>query len=731
MTANLTLTNATFNANGKFGQSLSGGYGIATNALSGTKISVAGWVKASAANGQIAVAFGQGDVLWVGMDASGKVVGHFGKNPDVAITPALNIADGAWHYVELCVDSAVGSYLFVDGALVGSNMTASAFDFTTSPYRFGVRIFPYGPASSPNTGFPWPGEVEEVTPYSGVRHTAAYTPPTTATPNTDANLLALYHLDGNGLDSAGLTVPGAPTIGTAVAGDGYVDVAFTAPSSNGGSAVTGYTATLSTGETNTGTVSPIRVTAANGTARTAHVTAMNGVGTGPASAESNSVTPKAATAPNSSTTVVDASIFWSPYNWDSYSGYKSTNNPGAYCKLNFTGTAVAVNLDVSAMVAASLPAASYPIVRTVIDGTSAADVKLTSATTSISRTSLASGSHTLEFYYVATDDNTGDQWSTPVQAIRVTGFSFDSGATVSAPTTRSKNHLHFGDSISRGYMANGTGTAQPESNNALLTVPPSLAQMFDAEYGVVAFSGQGYQQAGNGNVPNVLSAWSYFSSGRSRLASGLLSPAPDYITIELGTNGTTSAANVQALLAALRAAAPQAKIFQMVPRGGINRAPVTTGESAVNDANSYLIDLGTGYQTGLSNYTATANMYSVDGLHPNPLANMRAAAGFAGKIQAAMDGVSQPALTARTVTLTLYTDATTPAANWTGLKVAFYDEPTPDKFSVPRYKSAVQTTNASGVLTFSVQSSLAVGGTGCVIVQTTDNHHYNATVAVS
>lgn len=92
------------------------------------------------------------------------------------------------------------------------------------------------------------------------------------------------------------TVPGAPTIGTATAGDGYVDVAFTAPASSGGSAVIDYTATLSTGETATGTTSPIRVTASNGPARTATVAARNSVGTGPASAASNSVTPAPAVA---------------------------------------------------------------------------------------------------------------------------------------------------------------------------------------------------------------------------------------------------------------------------------------------------------------------------------------------------------------------------------------------------------------------------------------------------
>lgn len=94
--------------------------------------------------------------------------------------------------------------------------------------------------------------------------------------------------------SSAATEPAAPTIGTAVAGDGYVDVAYTA-NSDGGSAILDATATLSTGETATGTTSPIRVAAANGTARTATVKTRNAVGTSAASAASNSVTPAAPT----------------------------------------------------------------------------------------------------------------------------------------------------------------------------------------------------------------------------------------------------------------------------------------------------------------------------------------------------------------------------------------------------------------------------------------------------
>jgi hypothetical protein len=93
------------------------------------------------------------------------------------------------------------------------------------------------------------------------------------------------------------TVPGAPTIGMATGGDAQASVSFTAPASNGGSPITGYTVTSSPGGfTGTGTASPIAVTGlTNGTAYTFKVTATNAVGTGAASAASNSVTPAAPT----------------------------------------------------------------------------------------------------------------------------------------------------------------------------------------------------------------------------------------------------------------------------------------------------------------------------------------------------------------------------------------------------------------------------------------------------
>ena len=93
---------------------------------------------------------------------------------------------------------------------------------------------------------------------------------------------------------AAATAPGKPTIGTATAtGDGTAQVAFNAPTDNGGSTITLYTATsIPEGKTGTSTgTSPITVNGlTNGTSYKFTVTAKNAAGISVASADSNSVT---------------------------------------------------------------------------------------------------------------------------------------------------------------------------------------------------------------------------------------------------------------------------------------------------------------------------------------------------------------------------------------------------------------------------------------------------------
>ena len=95
------------------------------------------------------------------------------------------------------------------------------------------------------------------------------------------------------IGGAGATKPDAPTGVSGSSGNAQVVVSFSAPSFNGGSAITSFTATASPGgATATGSSSPLTVTGlSNGTAYTFTVTATNAIGTSDASTASSSVTP--------------------------------------------------------------------------------------------------------------------------------------------------------------------------------------------------------------------------------------------------------------------------------------------------------------------------------------------------------------------------------------------------------------------------------------------------------
>ena len=111
------------------------------------------------------------------------------------------------------------------------------------------------------------------------------------------------------VDGAGIAAPGAPTIGSATATSATsATVAFTAPASNGGSAITSYTATSNPGGI-TGTVSQAGsgTITVNGlsadTSYTFTVTASNAAGASTASSASNS-TKTATVAPTINSTTV-------------------------------------------------------------------------------------------------------------------------------------------------------------------------------------------------------------------------------------------------------------------------------------------------------------------------------------------------------------------------------------------------------------------------------------------
>ena len=124
---------------------------------------------------------------------------------------------------------------------------------------------------------------------------------------------------------------------TATAGNTQATVGFTAPTSLGGSAITGYTATSNPGNnTATCSSSPCTVTGlTNGTSYTFTVHATNALGSSAESAASNSVTPAAVpgppTVPSATAGNTQATVsFTAPSNDGGapITGYTATSAPG-------------------------------------------------------------------------------------------------------------------------------------------------------------------------------------------------------------------------------------------------------------------------------------------------------------------------------------------------------------------------------------------------------------------
>ena len=107
-----------------------------------------------------------------------------------------------------------------------------------------------------------------------------------------------------------------------------------------------------------------------------------------------------------------------------------------------------------------------------------------------------------------------------------------------------------------------------------------------------------------------------------------------------------------------------------------------------------------------------------------PVETMRALAGIGANAAEAVDGVlvssGAGAYPPVSVTVTLTTDGTALAANLTGLTWAFWDSPTPKYQSRPTAQGVNASTNASGVFSVKVYSSLTTGQVGWLVVTNSD-----------
>ena len=182
------------------------------------------------------------------------------------------------------------------------------------------------------------------------RNIIYYTMPSAVAPGSLHTLYAVARLGGSGgwnhapnfNITATATVPSAPVIGTATAGNALANVTFTEPVSNGGSPITGYTVTsIPAGgiDSNAGTpgLSHVITGLVNGTSYTFTVKASNLIGNGIDSAPSNVVMPGAPPGPPTNVTATrgnaEATVAFTPpasSGTGSISSYTVTSNPGGF-----------------------------------------------------------------------------------------------------------------------------------------------------------------------------------------------------------------------------------------------------------------------------------------------------------------------------------------------------------------------------------------------------------------
>jgi len=354
--------------------------------------------------------------------------------------------------------------------------------------------------------------------------------------------------------SGGPTVPDAPTIGTATAGNGQATITFTPPANDGGSAITGYTVTSTPSNiTASGAASPLTVTGlTNGTAYTFTVTATNSVGAGPASAASNSVTPTATAtvpgAPTIGTAAVgsgQATITFTPPANDGGSaitGYTVTSTPG-----NITASGAASPLTVTGLTNGTAYTFTVTATNSVGDGpASAASNSVTPAATAtvpgaptIGTAAAGSGQATITFTPPAND---GGSAITGYTVTSTPGNITASGAASPLIVTGLTNGTTYTFTVTATNSI-GDGPASAASNSV---TPAAPATVPGAPTGVSAAAGSGQATitftppANDGG--SAITGYIVMSTPGNITASGAASP----LTVTGLNNSTTYTFTVRA-----------------------------------------------------------------------------------------------------------------------------------------------------------------------------------------
>lgn len=376
--------------------------------------------------------------------------------------------------------------------------------------------------------------------------------------------------------------------------------------------------------------------------------------------------------------VTNANLFFSPYNTysDGAGAMAATNvkasstyalmvNTGAYLKFRVTVASggagyVAITLDTTAyngLTASTCPTLSYsynkrPFTHTLLAYSA-------SAVTQVLANGLAAGTYEFEVRFKSVGTTAfgaaADRWTTPKYAIKTTGLVIDSTASIPSQTLRPNRLLVFGASYSEGVNVllpdqNTADDLANAMNNASLSFAALIAVGLDAEYGIVAYGGQGFDR-GTGSTPASASNPSFYNATAANqswdkyfasTARDFTSPsAPTAIVVDQGFNdqGALPAANVTAVFDAMRTAV------------GATTWMFQKGQNSDDDAN-IITGVANVASTARTKYIAitdwvtenTPSEYSGDafngGSHPNQLGQTLVAVQLLNEMQEYMSAVA-------------------------------------------------------------------------------------------
>ncbi len=304
---------------------------------------------ATAGNGSLSVAFtaptNTGGSAITGYTATCSPGSHTASGTASPIT-VLNLTNGSPYTCTVAATNTIGSGL--------ASKASSAVTPTAPPGSYSFSGPAGGAINAASTNFTvtpstaYTGTITITPSGAGVTKAIALTFKNSATAQTftitptAAGPVTLTPTNGGSLTNPTAltyaTPAGAPAVASVTPSDGSATVVITAPTSDGGSAITSYTVACNPGAiTMSGRVSPVAVTGlTDGTAYTCTATATNSIGASSPSTASTSFTPMGVPSPPQNVSAVGAPgqaavSFSLPVSngGSAITGYRVTSSPGA------------------------------------------------------------------------------------------------------------------------------------------------------------------------------------------------------------------------------------------------------------------------------------------------------------------------------------------------------------------------------------------------------------------